>query len=77
MSSTRPPVHQLTLDDVRNMPDAALSRAQLAALLKVDPRTVTRGIEDGTIPAIKLGTRTLIPRERLLALLDGTATPAV
>lgn len=36
----------------------------------VDERTVRRAAEGGQIPAVKLGTKTLIPVPPLLALLD-------
>ncbi|WP_258063859.1 MULTISPECIES: helix-turn-helix domain-containing protein [unclassified Pseudoclavibacter] len=61
----------LTLDDVRRSTTAALSRREVAQVLGVDPRTVTAGIADGTIPSLKLGRRVLIPRERFLALIEG------
>jgi excisionase family DNA binding protein len=38
--------------------------------LGVDPRTVTAGIENGTVPSVKLGRRVLIPREKFLKLFD-------
>lgn len=36
----------------------------------VDERTIRRAAEEGQIPAVKLGTKTLIPVPPLLALLD-------
>jgi excisionase family DNA binding protein len=44
-----------------------LNRAEVAALLTVDPRTVDHAIEAGTIPAVRLGRRVLIPRRPFLA----------
>ena len=41
--------------------------------LGVDPRTVTAGIENGTIPSVKLGRRVLIPREKFLKIFDPEA----
>ncbi len=38
-----------------------LNRAEVAALLAIDPRTVDQAISDGTIPAIRPGRRVLIP----------------
>lgn len=61
----------ITLEDVRRSTTAALSRREVADVLGVDPRTVTAGIADGTIPSLKLGRRVLIPRERFLALIEG------
>jgi excisionase family DNA binding protein len=37
--------------------------------MDVDPRTVTRAIEDGQLPSVRLGRRVLIPRLPLLELL--------
>lgn len=39
-----------------------------AAMLGVDPRTLSQGVKDGTIPAVQLGRRVLIPREPFLQL---------
>ena len=43
-----------------------LNRSEVAALLAVDARTLDRGIEDGTIPAVHVGRRVLIPRRPFL-----------
>lgn len=67
---------RLTLAEVRRSERAALTRAEVASLFGVDPRTVTRAIAQGELPCVKLGNRVLIPRERLLALLDGRNSPA-
>ena len=61
----------LTLDEVRTMTVAVLTRDQVAAVLGVDRRTVGRAVDDGTIPTLRLGSRVLIPRERFLAWFDG------
>jgi len=41
-----------------------------AEALDCDPRTVSAGIEAGTIPAIKLGRRQVILREKFLKLFE-------
>ncbi|MGN6763141.1 MAG: helix-turn-helix domain-containing protein [Leifsonia sp.] len=41
-----------------------------ADFLCVDRKTVYAAIRDGTIPALKLGRRLLIPTEKLLALIQ-------
>jgi len=49
---------------------------ELAALMQLDPRTVRRGIEDGSIPSIRVGRSTRIPVPKiraLLGLVDPTA----
>jgi excisionase family DNA binding protein len=46
-----------------------ISRNEAAGLLKCDPRTVSRGIAEGSIPAIKLGRRQVIPRKPFMKLL--------
>lgn len=52
---------------------ATLTRDEVSVMLGVDPRTVSKGIADGTIPGIRLGNRVVIPRQPLLAMLHGTA----
>lgn len=59
-----------TLEGLRASTALTITRKDAAAALGVDPRTVTVGIEEGTIPAIKLGRRRLIPRERFLKLFE-------
>lgn len=71
---TNTPFASGTLDAIRRSNAAAITRAEAAAALGVDPRTVSVGINDGTIPSIRLGRRVLIPRERFLAIFD--AQPA-
>ena len=57
---------------------AVVTVAQAAAVLGVDVRTVTRAIENGELPALRLGRRVLIPRLLLLTALgvrvDGALT---
>ena len=53
-----------------------LNRNEVAALLSLDPRTVDHAIEEGTIPAIHVGRRVLIPRRpflRALGVDDGAS----
>jgi excisionase family DNA binding protein len=59
----------MSLEDFLNSSDAVISRTDAASLLKCDPRTVSRGIEDGSIPSIKVGRRKLIPLKPFLRLL--------
>jgi len=59
-----------TLQDARNSSAATLTRAQVARLMDVDPRTVTTAIKNGALPSIRLGRRVLIPRERFLSMFD-------
>lgn len=65
-------VPRRTLRWLRESDLVALTRAEVADLLGVDPRTVTRAIEDGQLPSIRLGRRVLIPRAPLLAKLEGS-----
>jgi excisionase family DNA binding protein len=60
----------MTLDELRASTAAIVSVPDVASLLEVDPRTVLRGCEDGQLPSIRVGRRVLIPRLRLLAMLD-------
>lgn len=52
-----------------------LNRAEVAALLGVDSRTVTAAVETGSLPGVRLGRRLLIPRQPLLDVL-GIREPA-
>lgn len=66
----------ITLDDVRASRSAVITRAEAAAALGVDPRTITTSIENGSIPSVRLGRRVVIPRERFLRLIDGDTAAA-
>lgn len=50
------------------------STTSAAEALGVDPRTITVGIEDGTIPSVKIGRRVVIPREKFLSLFADDTT---
>ena len=60
----------MTLDELRASESAVVTVSDVASLLDVDPRTVLRGCEAGQLPSIAVGRRVLIPRLRMLALLD-------
>ena len=60
----------MTIKTLRSAPSLVITRTDAAAALGVDPRTVAAGIENGTIPSVKLGRRVLIPREKFLKLFD-------
>jgi excisionase family DNA binding protein len=57
------------LEELRISRAAVVTVAQAAAVFGVDVRTVTRAIENGELPALRLGRRVLIPRVPLLAAL--------
>ncbi len=59
----------MNLDDLRASQAAVVTVAQAASVLSVDVRTVSRAIENGELPAFRLGRRVLIPRLPLLAAL--------
>lgn len=59
----------MNLDELRTTTRAVITVTETAALLEVDERTVHRGIDDGGIPAVRVGRRVLIPVQRLLPLL--------
>ena len=67
---------RMTLAQARRSENAVLTRTEIAAILNVDARTVTRGIEAGEIPSIRLGRRVLVPREPFIALMTGDTEPA-
>jgi excisionase family DNA binding protein len=62
------------LDELMASRAAVVTVAQAASLLGIDVRTVTRAVQCGELPVLRLGRRVLIPRLRLLELL-GVATP--
>lgn len=59
-----------TLAELRASSAATITMKTAAAVLGCDPRTVSAGIKDGTIPAIRLGRRQVIPREKFLTLFE-------
>lgn len=61
----------MTLDDLQTSTSATLTVTATGEILGLDPRTVMRGVEDGTIPAIRIGRRVVIPRLPLLKMLTG------
>lgn len=62
----------VTIDTLRESRSVVITRKDAAEALGVDPRTITVGINDGTIPSVKLGRRVVIPRERFLRLFDAS-----
>jgi excisionase family DNA binding protein len=46
----------------------AVSATEVAKILGLDPRTVSRAIEDGEIPAVKIGRQQLVPKNALLKM---------
>jgi len=78
MATSAPPtrLRATTIAQARESEAAALTRAEVAAILNVDARTVTRAIESGELPSIRLGRRRLIPIEPFLALMTGGVTSA-
>lgn len=63
----------VTIDELRAARSLVITRTEAAAALGVDPRTVSAGIESGSIPSVKLGRRVVIPREKFLRLFDPDA----
>ena len=61
---------QMTMDSLRQSNKVVLTKGEVASALGVDPRTLTNGIADGTIPSLRIGRRVVIPRERFLAIFD-------
>jgi len=52
---------------------ATLTRTEVAEILYVDERTISRAIADGQLPGIYVGRRLLIPRLPFLAVLGGVS----
>jgi excisionase family DNA binding protein len=67
----------MDLEDLRASRSAVVTVAQAASIFGVDVRTVSRAIQTGELPVLRLGRRILIPRIRLLELLgvDGGGEP--
>ena len=49
--------------------------AETAELLGISRWLVQQAVREGALPSLRLGRRILIPRARLQAWLEGTATP--
>jgi excisionase family DNA binding protein len=60
----------VTIETLRESHSLVITRTEAAQALGVDPRTVTVGIEAGTIPSVRLGRRVVIPREKFLHIFD-------
>jgi len=63
----------LTIETLRNARSLVITRTEAAQALGADPRTITAGIENGTLPSVKLGRRVVIPREKFLRLFEPDA----
>ncbi len=63
----------MNLEELRASRSAVVTVAEAASIFGIDVRTVTRAIQNGELPALRLGRRVLIPRLPLLACL-GVAT---
>lgn len=59
-----------SLAELRESSSATITMKTAAAVLGCDPRTVSAGIKEGTIPAVRLGRRIVIPREKFLKLFE-------
>lgn len=62
----------VTVEGLRASGRAVITRSEAASVLDVDPRTVTRMINDGEIFAIRTKGTVRIPLERFLSLFDPT-----
>src|SRR4051812_36066387 len=60
------------LDDLKASRSAVVTIAEAAAVLGVDARTVSRAVQNGELPALRVGRQLLIPRLLLLACLGAT-----
>ena len=65
-----------TWAELRSTDREVLNRAEVASLLAIDPRTLAHAIDDGTIPAVRIGQRVLIPRRPFLETFGVAVTPA-
>ncbi len=60
----------VTIETLRESRSLVITRTEAAQALGVDPRTVTAGVENHTIPSVRLGRRVVIPREKFFRLFD-------
>ena len=67
----------MNLEDLMASGSAVVTVAQAASVFGVDVRTVTRAIQNGELPVVRLGRRVLIPRLPLLAVLGVAVDAAV
>ena len=65
-----PESSEITVEALRTSGRAVIPRAEVAVLLEVDPRTVTRLIDDGVIFAIRTKCTVRIPLERFLSMFE-------
>ncbi len=65
-ASSPPPT--LSIADIQSMDTVAITVTQGARAMGMDRRTVSAGIEEGTIPCVRVGRRLMIPRLPFLAL---------
>lgn len=59
----------MSLDELRQCNLAVITQTQAASVIGCDARTVNRGVQDKTIPSIKLGKRIYIPVAAFLRML--------
>ncbi|WP_413230890.1 helix-turn-helix domain-containing protein [Occultella kanbiaonis] len=57
------------MDQARRTDRPVLNLAEVAGLLGVDYRGVSRACTDGSLPSVRIGRRVLVPRKPFLALL--------
>jgi excisionase family DNA binding protein len=68
-------VTDVDLDELRASRSAVVTIADAAAVLGIDARTVSRAMQNGDLPALRVGRRLLIPRLLLLACLGAAESP--
>ncbi len=61
---------RLTLETLRASTAPTITMKVAATVLEVDPRTVSAGVKEGTIPSVRIGRRIVIPREKFLKLFE-------
>jgi excisionase family DNA binding protein len=62
-------VTDVDLDELRASRSAVITIADAAAVLGIDARTVSRAVQKGELPSLRVGHRLLIPHLPLLACL--------
>ena len=67
----------MDLEELRACRSAVITIADAAAVLGVDARTVSRAVQSGELPALRVGRRLLIPASRCSRALGSLTRAAV
>lgn len=60
-----------SLEDLEKSNRATITLKEAAEICGVDRRTFAKGVEEGSVPSIRLGRRIIIPKMPFIKLLKG------